>query len=174
MLNKNIFKSIFIIFILMVIVFGSSSSAQEQQNPEKFVEYIYANYADENFKEVYVNFADELKKMITEEEYVEFQKRNFEKYSLEYSNIKVADKKELNYEEFKDEFDFLNTEGDFYSFEVSYLLKFNRFGDREEETKKKVFLRSSNSKADNQNNKKYELFWDPEPILKDEDSESVD
>lgn len=173
MLNKNIFKITIIIFISLVFTFCSFSlKAEENRNPEEFIEYIYANYAVENFKEVYANFADELKKLISEEEYIEFQKKNFDKYSLEYSNISVDDRKKLNYQEFKQEFSFLESEGDFYSLEVSYLLKFNRFGDREEETEKRVYLRQNDSNINNKKTNKFNLFWDPEPILKNEDSES--
>ncbi|MFW5889454.1 MAG: hypothetical protein ACOCUD_03640 [Bacillota bacterium] len=170
MLNRKFFKTTSIIIILMLFIFCSLSlEAEEQKTPKEFVEYIYANYADENFKEIYANFADELKALITEEEYIESQKKNFNKYKLEYSNIKVDDLKELNYEEFKNEFSFLEAEGDFYSFKVSYLMEFNRFGDREEETEKRVYLRRNNSET---NSKEFQLFWDPEPILKNEDAES--
>lgn len=173
MLNKNILKITLIIFISIVFAFCSFSlKAEEQQTPEEFIEYIYANYAAENFKEVYTNFADELKKLISEEEYIEFQKKNFDKYSLEYSNIRIDDLKKLSYDEFKQEFSFLESEGGFYSFEVSYLLKFNRFGDREEEIEKRVYLRQNDSNINNEKTKKFHLFWDPEPIIKNEDSES--
>lgn len=174
MLNKNVLKITLIIFISIVFVFGSFSlKAEEEQTPEDFIEYIYANYADENFKEVYTNFADELKELVTEEEYIDFQKKNFDKYSLEYSNIRIDDLKKLSYDEFMQEFSFLESEGDFYSLEVRYLLKFNRFGDREEEIEKRVYLRQNDSNIQNEKTKKFNLFWDPEPILKNEDSESV-
>ncbi len=174
MLNKNVFKITLIIFILLGFTLCSFSlKAEEQQTPEKFTEYIYANYASENFEEVYANFADELKKIISEEEYIEFQKRNFNKYSLEYSSIDVNNLEELSYEEFKNKFSFVESKGNFYSIEVSYLLKFQRLGAREEETKKRVYLRQNNSDINNETTKKFHLFWDPEPIVKNEDSESV-
>jgi hypothetical protein len=172
-LNRNFFKTISIIIISLLLVFCSLSlKAEEQKTPKEFVEYIYANYADENFKEVYANFADELKALITEDEYIDFQKKNFDKYSLEYSNIRIDDLKKMSYEEFKQEFSFLESEGDFYSLEVRYLLKFNRFGDREEKIEKRVYLRKNDSNINNKNSKEFQLFWDPEPILKNEDSES--
>ncbi len=174
MLNKNIYKISLIICILFLFVFCSFSlKAEDQQTPKEFIEAIYANYAAQNFKKVYANFADELKELITEEEYVNFQKKNFDKYSLDYSKITVDDLKELSYEEFKDEFSFLESDGSFYSLEVSYLLKFNRFGDREEKTEKRVYLRQKNSMFNDEKNNGFHLFWDPEPILKNEDSESV-
>jgi hypothetical protein len=173
-LNKNIFKISLIIFILLGFTLCSFSlKALGQQTPKEFIENIYADYAAQNFKKVYANFADELKELITEEEYIDFQKKNFDKYSLEYSNIDVNNLKELSYDEFKNEFSFLESKGKFYSIEVSYLLKFNRFGDREEETEKKVYLRQNNSMLNDEKTKEFHLFWDPEPILKNSDSESV-
>ena len=156
--------------IISILFVFSVSTAAEDKTPKEYVEYIYENYADQNFKEVYANFALEVKQLITEKEYIEFQKQNFSKYSLEYRNINVDDLKELDYDQFKNEFPFLKDEGDFYSLKVSYLLRFKRFGDREEETEKRVYLRSNNF---SNNNKVLQLFWDPEPILKNKNSESV-
>ena len=167
MLNKNYKQKIFSLLILTILIFSfnQNSTASSLNNPVEFGEYIYDNYAQENFEEVYANFAAELKSILSREEYTEFQKDNFEKYQLEYTDIEVANPQEISYQEFKKEFPFLEAKGTFYTVEVSYLIKFRRLGSRERESDKLVYLREKENK--------FELFWDPEPILDELSPESA-
>lgn len=156
MLNKKIvFLAVLIIFLLTPVL-----QAEEFESPEAFTEYIYANYAAENFKEVYNNFAAELKRILAEEEYLEFQQQNFEKYKLEYKEIEVAAAKEIDFEEIEDKFAYADDFGSYYQLQVSYLLKFKRFGSREERSEKNVYLRKINDD--------FQIFWDYESAVNDD------
>jgi len=136
-------------------------SGADFNNTKEFVEYIYANYAEQDFSEV------------DREKYLNFQENNFNKYDLELKNILVDDIEELSYKEFKKEFPFLNYEGSFYSARVRYLLVFEKLGEREEEIEKRVYLREySSSNYEKSDKRYYSLFWDPEPILGKNDDES--
>lgn len=128
-------------------------------SPEAFTEHIYNNYAQNNFSEVYQKFAPELKRILKEEEYLDFQKENFEKYNLEYSEIEVETAKSINFEEIKKQFSYAEEFGEFYELSVSYLIRFKRMGRRERQSDKKVYLRKINAQ--------YQLFWDPETIEED-------
>ena len=150
--NKIIILTVLIIFLLTPVL-----QAEEFESPEAFTKYIYANYAAENFEVVYNNFAAELKRIFTEKDYLEFQQHNFEKYELEYTEIEVAAAKEINFKKIKEKFTYADDFGSYYQLPVSYLLKFNRLGSREERSEKKVYLRKIN--AD------FQIFWDYESAL---------
>ncbi len=173
MLNKIKNKFLLIILLLLFIVSAFPVSGADFNNTKEFVEYIYANYAEQDFSEVYSLFAPELKNILDREKYLNFQENNFNKYDLELKNILVDDIEELSYKEFKKEFPFLNYEGSFYSARVRYLLVFEKLGEREEEIEKRVYLREySSSNYEKSDKRYYSLFWDPEPILGKNDDES--
>ena len=180
MQNKTGHFYIIIILFFLIISLPAQISAVQFENAEMFVEHIYKNYASQNFAEVYYHFADELKEELKKKEYIQFQKDNFAKYELSYSNIKVDGQKELNYQDFKNEFPDAENKGKFYSIRVSYKIEFKRFGEREENIEKRVYIREKSiDKTDNNildkepdlSKKKYNLFWDPEPILGDKQKE---
>ena len=172
MLNKILNKFLLIILLFILIFSVSKVNAADFNNTKEFIEYIYANYAEQKFSEVYSLFAPELKSILDREEYLNFQQQNFNKYDLEIKNVMVDDIKELSYKEFKKEFPFLKYEGSFYSARVNYLLIFEKLGEREEEIEKRVYLREySSSNYEKSDKRYYSLFWDPEPIL-DKDNES--
>ncbi|MFN2341212.1 MAG: hypothetical protein ABR547_08075 [Halanaerobium sp.] len=153
--NKIIFLTVLILFLLVPVL-----QAEEFESPEAFAEYIYTNYAAENFEEVYNNFAAELKRILAEEDYLDFQQQNFEKYKLEYKEIEVSTAEEIKFGKVKEKFDYADDFGSYYQLQVSYLLKFNRFGSREERSQKKVYLRKIN--------KDFQIFWDYESALNDD------
>ncbi|PTV93366.1 hypothetical protein C8C76_1423 [Halanaerobium saccharolyticum] len=160
MLNKT---SIFLA-VIVIILAAPVLQAEEFKSPEAFTEYIYANYAEENFEEVFNNFAAELKRIITVEDYLEFQQQNFKKYKLEYQEIEVSAAEEIDFEKIKDKFDYAQDFGDYYQLQVSYLLKFDHFGQREERSEKKVYIRKIN--AD------YQLFWDYQSAFNDDQDQT--
>lgn len=162
MLNKkNIILLCLIIFILSPIL-----QAEEFKSPKSFTEYIYQNYAAENFNKVYDNFAVELKKVLKKEDYLEFQKKNFKKYNLKYTEIKVAEAKKIKFGKIKEKFDYADDFGEYYQLDVSYLLKFDRFGSREKRSEKIVYLRKINED--------FQIFWDYENALADDKSVGQD
>jgi hypothetical protein len=155
-------KKIIIIAVLSLFLLTPVLQAEEFESPEAFTEYIYANFAAENFAEVYNNFAAELKRILKEEDYLEFQQHNFEKYQLKYTEIEVSEVAKLDFEDIKDKFDYAEDFGQYYQLQVSYLLKFNHFGQREERSKKNVYLRKI--KDD------FQIFWDHESALNDDEA----
>lgn len=156
MLNKKIvFFTIFVILFLAPL-----AQTEEFENPKAFTEYIYENYSEENFSEVYNNFAAELKRKLEEKVYLDFQKKNFAKYELEYTEIKVDQAKEIEFDEIKNEFDYAVDFGNYYKLQVGYLLKFNHFGHREKKSEKMVYVRKINDD--------FQIFWDYQSALDDE------
>ncbi|WP_243835891.1 hypothetical protein [Halanaerobium saccharolyticum] len=159
--NKIIFLAVLLVFLATPFV-----EAESFESPESFTEYVYANYADENFEEVYNNFAAELKRVLAEEDYLEFQQHNFEKYKLEYTEIEVGTAEEITFEEIEAEFEYARDFGSYYRLQVSYLLKFSRLGRREERSEKDVYLRKINDD--------FQIFWDYESALSDDQAANRD
>ncbi|WP_166638051.1 hypothetical protein [Halanaerobium saccharolyticum] len=157
-----------IIFLVVLLIFLATPFVQAEsfKSPEDFTEYIYANYAAENFEEVYNNFAAELKRILAEEDYLKFQQHNFEKYELEYTEIEVGTAEEIEFEKIKDKFDYAEDFGRYYKLQVSYLLKFNRLGQREERSEKDVYLRKINDD--------FQIFWDYKSALNDDQAADRD
>ena len=162
MLNKKII----LLAVLFIFLITPLLQAESFESPEAFTEYIYANYAEKNFAEVYNNFAAELKRVLTEEDYLEFQQQNFKKYKLEYTEIEVGKAEEIEFEEIKDKFDYAEDFGSYYKLQISYLLKFNRLGRREERSEKDVYLRKINDD--------FQIFWDYESALNDDQTADRD
>lgn len=160
MLNKR--KAL--LFILIILLLTTAVKAENFSGPEDFSQYIYNNYAQENFEEVYNNFAAELKRKMPLANYIDFQKQNFEKYNLKYSEIEVAEAKEIEYEEIKEKFSYAVDFGIYYKLEVSYLLEFNYFGSRDNKSQKMLYLRKI--KDD------FQIFWDYEAAL--DNNKSID
>lgn len=153
MLNKRKI----LLFILITLLLTTAVKADNFSSPEDFSEYVYKKFAQENFTEVYNNFAAELKREMPLADYLDFQKQNFEKYNLKYSDIKVAEAEKIEYEEIKDKFAYAVDFGNYYKLEVSYLLEFNYFGSRDERSQKMVYIRKI--KDD------FQIFWDYESAL---------
>ena len=162
MLNKNL-NLILSLLILTIFITASPAAAENFESPEEFTEYIYQNYSQENFKKVYQNFVPELKRVFEEKDYLDFQKENFEKYNLEYTNIEVGEAKKIDYNQVKSKFNYADDFGEYYQLSVSYLLKFDHFGEREEKSGKKVYLRKI---VDT-----FQVFWNPETVSNDQSAE---
>ena len=158
MLNKKII----VLTLLIILLLTPALLAEEFESPEAFTEYIYASYAAENFAEVYANFAAELKRILAEEDYLKFQQQNFEKYELEYTEIEVSAAEEVDFKKIEKKFDYAQDFGSYYQLQVSYLLKFNRFGSREEKSGKDVYLRKINDD--------FQIFWDYQSALNDDEA----
>jgi hypothetical protein len=155
-LNKiTVFLALVIIIFLNPVI-----EAEEFESPEAFTEYIYANYASENFSEVYNNFAAELKRILAAEEYLSFQQQNFEKYKLKYTEIKVYEAEKVDFKSIKNKFSYADDFGDYYQLQVSYLLKFEHFGQREEKSDKKVYIRKIRDD--------FQIFWDYKSAFNDD------
>jgi hypothetical protein len=153
-------KKAILLTILVILFLSPLAQTEEFETPEAFTEYIYENYAEENFSEVYNNFAAELKRKLEKQVYLDFQEQNFKKYNLEYTEIEVGQAKEIEFDEIKDKFNYAMDFGHYYNLKVSYLLKFNRFGRRDERSEKLVYLRKIN--AD------FQIFWDYQNALNDD------
>ncbi len=162
MLNNKIILFV----VLIVILINPVIQAENFENPKDFTEYIYNNYKDSNFSVVYNNFAAELKRIITEKKYVEFQKHNFEKYELVYKNIEVSTSEEINFEKIKDKFDYADDFGSYYQLQVSYLLEFKHFGSRQEKSEKKVYIRKINDD--------FQIFWDYKSAFNNDEAAGAD
>lgn len=148
--------------MLIILLLTPAVKAEIFAGPEKFSEYIYNNYAEENFKVVYNNFAAELKREMDAADYLKFQKENFAKYNLSYSEIEVFEAEAVNFKEIKNKFSYAIDFGHYYKLKVSYLLEFKHFGSREKRSDKMVYIRKI--KDD------FQIFWDYETALKNDES----
>lgn len=158
-------KKKLILSFLFIFIFSSLLvQAKNFQTAEEFSEYIYENYAQQNFSTVYNHFAAELKRELKLEEYTNFQSENFKKYNLKYQNIKISEAKKVEFKEIKNKFNYAKDFGDYYQLEVSYLLKFDHFGSRERNSSKKIYLRKINQD--------FQIFWDYESVLNAEENAS--
>lgn len=165
MLNNKFKIVLFLLLILLVFSFNLSAVEAEVYNsPEAFTRFIYDNYAQKNFSEVYQKFVPELKRILQQDDYLNFQNENFKKYKLEYTEIEVGKAETIKFDKIKKQFSYADEFGDFFQLKVSYLIKFNRFGSREKESEKIVYLRKISDQ--------YQLFWNAEPVLEDQNPES--
>ncbi len=95
-MNYN--KRFILITIFLFIIFLSLplqncySGSKLNQDIIKFVDDIYFNYTQQNFVFVYNKLYPGVKNILTEKNYVEFQKKNFEKYSLVITEYNVNEK----------------------------------------------------------------------------------
>ncbi|MFP4198843.1 MAG: hypothetical protein ACOCQZ_00985 [Halanaerobium sp.] len=153
-------KKLILLLVLIIFLLTPMLQAEDFESPEAFTEYIYDNYAEKNFNEVYNNFAAELKRVFAKDDYLDFQQQNFEKYELEYTEIEVAEAEEIEFDKIKEKFEYADDFGSYYQLQVSYLLKFNRLGRREERSDKKVYLRKINDD--------FQLFWDYKSAVNDD------
>lgn len=155
-------KKTIIISILLFCLISTAGTAAELKNPEAFVDFIYQNYAKNDFALVYDNFAAELKRTLEKEKYLDFQKNNFNQYNLEFSDIEIGNPEKIDFAEIKNKFDYAQDFGEYYIVEVSYLLDFKYFGSREKRSGKSVYIRKIN--------KDLQLFWDYETAMNDENN----
>lgn len=155
--------------IIIILIFSINISAQnveidddEYKNIQKFTAEIYDNYVNENFSYVYKNIYSGIKDEITEDEYVSYQEKNFEKYKLEIHDVDVGkvEKMEKLPAAF-DEYIKNNSIKYFARVKVNYEMHFNHLEkDYQKKVNKKVYI------GVGKNESKY-LFWDPRTIKGD-------
>lgn len=178
LLTKKYILKFFIIIILSFVFSAQFCSVLaindvEKNAPEKFVEMIYQHYADENFDGVYNNFLPLLKERLARENYVSFQKENFKKYNLKYSNIDVGKAEKITYQDLPDEIKFGDQADYYYKIKVSYQLNFTHLGQqREEKSEKDVYLAEKKFLQTGDKNRFY-LIWNPDPA-EDSDKDGFD
>lgn len=171
----------YILNFFIIIIFSFIFSVQlcpvlalndvEENNPEKFVEMIYQHYSDKNFNGVYNNFLPLLKEKLAREDYVSFQKKNFKKYNLKYSNINVGKAEKISYQDLPSEIQFGDQADYYYKIKVSYQLHFTHLGQKkEEESEKNVYLAEKKFLQTGDINRFY-LIWNPDPV--EENDEDV-
>jgi len=155
-------KSNILILILLALSFFSLLSAAEQPiDTKEFVHQIYNKYMGNDFLAVYEFIHPEIKEVLDKKAYIDFQKKNTEKYNIEISEVEVV--KIVNLEKlpeiFKEIFKDYNFE---YIYEVtieyksSYTVAKNK---QEKFVEKKTYIVTDQ-------NKDY-LLWDPDIIKKD-------
>lgn len=134
---------------------------EEELLQKKFVASIYKNYSRQNFTYVYNQLYPAIKEVMSEKEYITFQKENFERYNLTISNIKVKDVRELKTvpNQFKTYLSMADIEL-LSSVTVNYSIFF--YNDNEREIEKEVYicLKAKGKKE----KKKLFLLWDPEIV----------
>lgn len=182
MLNncKNLFRqsNIKLIIILILFILLSSQVIYSQEdissiaelNDEEiylrnFVENIYLEYANMNFQYVYQILHPDIKDIITEEEYVYFQNKEFKKYKIQLSEIVVG----LEVEKIKLPNKFKDViidikDKQIYKIPLSYKMDLTfAGGEQRREVDNQVYIL-----VDKQ---QYYLLWDPS-VIKKEDKEA--
>jgi len=87
--KKFILITVFLFIIFLFLPLKNCCGGELNQDIIKFVDDIYSNYAQQNFVFIYDRLYPDIKNILTEKKYVEFQKKNFDKYSLEITEYKV-------------------------------------------------------------------------------------
>ncbi|MFW6022907.1 MAG: hypothetical protein ACOCQW_05305 [Halanaerobiaceae bacterium] len=147
---------------------GKGESIEKKINEEKYkdkdlifkyVNKIYQEYAAENFKYIYSLLYPELKEVVTEDEYIDFQEHNFKKYHYKIEDIKVNE--EMSFinlsHEYKDYIESISEEDKICKIVVSYTIKFKASGKektRDVDNEVLVF----------EENEVLYLIWDPSII----------
>lgn len=175
--KKFLKRNYFILLLFIIVSFFSTHLSYSQGEPGieveldeedlkliNYTEKLYTNYANQNFTYVYRLLHPAIKDILSEREYVDFQKENFYKYKLKFSNIKA--KENLKMIELPDKYHDIIPDGDkrIYSVPVSYQMDLTFAGD---EQKKQV---------DNQvyilvDNQKLYFLWNPYIIKEVEEIE---
>lgn len=176
--NKYIRKSViirllfFTFFLLLISLINYSfaysqetfntSNNEEVENINKsivdFAEDIYKNYSSENFQYIYNVLHPDIKRVLGEDDYIEFQKKNFNRYKIEIKDINVL----LNLKKIDLAVNFRNIieengNMDIYKIKVIYKMKFIIAGNKQErQTEKDVIIGSENQRL--------YLIWDPSVI----------
>jgi len=162
MKRNNIFICIMIVILLGT--FTISVFANEKNDLTEIEDYIYniyKSYQENEYEVVYNHMHPEIKKVLNKEKYIEFQKKNTEKYELEISEIEVLEvtiQKNLP-DTFKD----IITEKEnleVYEISIKYKTNYKNAGSQKEKIIDKETYVVSDS------DQKY-LLWNPGIINKD-------
>lgn len=94
-MNKNPAENLTIILIIIALILLSAGQIQAEANDtehlNEFINSIYNNYQQAEFQEVYQLLHPGIKENLTEEEYINFQQNNKERYQLEISKVKIIE-----------------------------------------------------------------------------------
>lgn len=165
-LKKILYLILFLLVLSPITIFSHGryipEYAEEDPVAEKdkigFVEEIYSNYARMQFDFIYQNMHPEIKEILSKDDYIDFQKENFEKYHLKIEDVEIN--KETERVELPRKFSSLIEIADdeiVYKLEVSYTMFFTSLGnEEEEETGKEVFILEDKENL--------YLLWDPDLI----------
>lgn len=99
-MNKNLAQNLIIVFVIIATIFLSAGNIQAEPDDldqlNEFVNSIYNNYQEGEFQEVYQQLHPGIQENLTEEEYVNFQEDNKERYQLEISEIEIIEIKTID------------------------------------------------------------------------------
>ncbi|MCF8000579.1 MAG: hypothetical protein K9K76_01790 [Halanaerobiales bacterium] len=159
---KNFFVCIIIVILLgtlTISVFAEEKS--DLTEIEDYIYNIYKSYQENEYEVVYNHMHPEIKEVLKKEKYIEFQKKNTEKYELEISEIEVL--KVSIKENLPDVFkDIISDKENLKVYEISikYKTNYKNAGSQKEKIIEKETFVVSDS------NQKY-LLWNPGIINKD-------
>ncbi len=181
-MNKKLAQNLLITLIIITTIFlltgkiqaGTSDSEQlqtESNNSEHlndFINSIYSNYQAGEFQEVYQLLHPGIKENLTEEEYIDFQQENKEKYQLEISEIEIIEIKTI--EKLPAKFDKYLSEEDYqnaYQAKVEYEMdfKFLRTNQNKEVDTETYLVESENQLY---------LVWDRSVIEEDDPGAGIE
>lgn len=99
-MNKNLARNLIIVFTVITTIFLAAGNLQaEPDNSDQlnqFINSIYNNYQKGEFQEVYQQLHPGIQENLTEEEYINFQEDNKERYQLEVSEIEIIEIKTID------------------------------------------------------------------------------
>ncbi|MBF8436401.1 hypothetical protein I0Q91_04850 [Halanaerobiaceae bacterium Z-7014] len=94
-MNKNLSKNLIIILLILSALFISTGRIQAELNDsedlKEFINTVYNHYQEQEFQEVYQLLHPGIQENLTEEEYVNFQQDNTDRYQLKLSEIKIIE-----------------------------------------------------------------------------------
>ncbi|QTL98713.1 hypothetical protein GM661_12420 [Iocasia frigidifontis] len=130
-----------IVFLLVIPVFSTIASAIENKEIADFVTEVYQVYMAKDFDAVYKYLHPDIKGIMSDEDYINFQEETSNKHKMSISQVRVKGVKSLDkipgeFEEYLSKTD----EQDYYSVSISYLLSYYLGKEREREVEKDVYL----------------------------------
>ncbi|AZO95842.1 hypothetical protein [Halocella sp. SP3-1] len=152
--EKTTFILTIVIMFVVIPVLPTTVNAVGSNEIADFVGEVYQVYMAKDFAAVYKYLHPDIKGIMSDEDYINFQEETSNKHKMSISQVQVKGVKSLDkipgeFEEYLSKTD----EQDYYSVSISYLLSYYLGKEREREVEKDVYLCLE---GDN-----LYLLWDP-------------
>ncbi len=144
------------IIAIMLILCSISVQAVGKSDLKEFTLSVYRNYTSNDYSSVYQYLHPDIKKIVSRDEYINFQQENTDKYQMSIAEVVVEEvtllaSKPVEYR------DLITGTGSYFTVNVNYRLQFEYLGKTiEREIEKDVFLFVDNEEI--------YLLWNPEVI----------
>ncbi len=171
-MNKKLAQNLIITLIIFATILLSTGNIQAELNDSDqlndFINTVYNHYQEGEFKEVYQLLHPAIQENLTEEEYVNFQQDNTDRYQLKLSEIEII---EINsFDKLPSKFNQYLSEEQYqeaYEAKVEYKMEFRFLGtNQSREVDTETYLAK--------NNDQLYLIWDRSVIEEDDPGAGIE